>query len=183
MSHCCGCDRAEKMLATALDMERKGLEFYEKTLQTCHNEVGRRIFAMLKKDEEVHARRIQMHYDTLRGTHQWAADWKTHAVDHPDLLEMMKSLAVSQGTNLKAEASDLEALDVGIDFEHRAVVFYMENLNRATDPVERAFVKRMVEEEEAHWKALSEMKYFLTDPAAWFRENEKTTLDGGGAGV
>ena len=94
---------------------------------------------------------------------------------------MFRDLAVVQGQNIKADTGDLDALEVGITFEFKTVRFYEDQLKAATEDIEKEFVKRMILEETGHHTALSEMKAFLADPAAWFREQERTGFDGGTA--
>ena len=55
------------MLSTALDMEEKGMAYYEKALKTAENKLGRDIFAGLKEDEGKHMERIKKIYSSIKG--------------------------------------------------------------------------------------------------------------------
>ncbi|MBW2648656.1 MAG: hypothetical protein JRC53_02390 [Deltaproteobacteria bacterium] len=88
-------------------------------------------------------------------------------------------MAKKHGSKIIADTSDLEALDTGIDFEMRSVEFYEEQLTKATNSLEQEFIKKMVTEERGHHAALTDMKFYLSDPAGWFREKERGGLDGG----
>jgi len=67
-----------------------------------------------------------------------------------------------------------------IDFEMRSVEFYEEQLPKATDSLEQEFIKKMIVEERGHHAALTDMKFYLSDPAGWFREKERGgPFDGG----
>ena len=177
MTHCY--DRAKAMLSTALEMEEKGKAFYEKAVQTCKNQLGVKIFTMLKKDEDIHIQRIKKTYEQLDTQHTWSEEWKSFGQGHADLGKVFRDLAAAQSQNIKADSGDLEALDVGIAFEFKSVRFYEDQLKAATEAIEQEFIKRMVVEETGHHTALSEMKAFLADPAAWFREQERSSFDGG----
>lgn len=177
MTHCY--DRSMAMLTTALEMESKGKEFYGKALKTSHNPLGQKIFTMLQKDEDVHIQRIQAIYTQLKGQHAWTDAWKTMTVGHEDLGKVFRELAAAHGQNIKADTGDLEALDVGIDFEFKSVRFYEDQLKVAEDRLEKEFIQHMIAEEKGHHTALSDMKHFLGDPAAWFREQERSAFDGG----
>ena len=174
-------DRSLDMLSKALEMEQKGYEFYERTISACRNELGVKIFTMLRDDEVIHTRRIKAIYESLKGGQPWGREWKNLQFNHRDLTVMFKDLAKAQGPNISPGSGDLEALEVGIDFETRAVAFYEGHLAAATDPLEREFIEHMIEEEKGHHTALADMKYFLADPAAWFREQEGSAFDGGTA--
>ncbi|NLH51146.1 MAG: ferritin family protein [Myxococcales bacterium] len=171
-------ERALGMLKTALSMEEKGYQFYEKVVATSGNELGRRIFQMLKEDEITHVERIQRLFQQLSGGQDWTDDWKIVTVQQRDLSQIFHRLAEEHRQRLSAEAGDLEAIDVGLDFELKAVNFYREHLAHAQNELEREFIRAMVAEEELHHELLADMKLYLTDPNAWFREREKGGLDG-----
>jgi len=173
-----GPDRSLEMLTTALEMEKEGKAFYEKAVSTCQNEFGREIFRMLMKEEFIHMDRILKIYDSLKAGEAWSEDWKSIKPDHKDLRLLFKELAAAHGTKITPTTSDLEALDVGVDFELRAISFYQEHLAKATDSLEREFLEEMVAEEKTHHATLSDMKLYLSDPAAWFLEQEHPGLDG-----
>ncbi len=171
-------DRAVQMLAKALEMETKGKAFYEKASSTSTNALGREIFQMLRNDEIIHMERIRKIYESLNAGRAWSGDWKEMNVEHRDLQTLFTEMASEHGSKIKAEPSDLEALDVGIDLEQRAVAFYEEHLPETADPLEREFTERMIAEERSHYGALSDMKLYLSNPTAWFSERERGGLDG-----
>ena len=171
-------ERALIMLNKALDMERKGMAFYEDAIKTCSNQVGREIFTMLKKEEQVHMDRIMKIYAHLEEKADWTSDWKVIKPDHGDLEEFFTELTERHGTDITADTSDLEALDIGIDFEQSAVSFYREHRSDAVEMLEREFIEEMVAEERSHHKILGDMKLYLTNPEMWFRERERGGLDG-----
>jgi rubrerythrin len=173
-----GSDRSLQMLSRALEMEKEGKAFYEEAVSTCQNELGREMFRMLMKDELLHMDRIGKIYESLKGGEAWSEEWKSIEPDHKDLRVLFKEMASAHGTKITAKTSDLEALDVGIDFESRSVAFYQDHLSKAKDRVEREFIEQMVTEEKSHHAALSDMKLYLSDPAAWFLEQEHPGLDG-----
>jgi len=171
-------DRTIQMLAKALEMETKGKAFYENASSTSINALGREIFQMLRNDEIIHMDRIRKIYESLNAGQAWSGQWKGMEVEHKDLQTLFTEMASEHGPTIKAEPGDLEALDVGIDLEQRAVAFYEEHLTKATDPLEREFTERMIAEERSHHGALSDMKLYLADPTAWFLERERGGLDG-----
>ncbi len=171
-------DRTMHMLSTALGLEEKGKGFYSKTVSTCHNAVGKEIFRMLMKDEVVHMDRIRQIYKRLEGGESWTDEWKSIQPDHKELGTLFREIASVHGREVTSEAGDMEAIDVGIDFEMRAITFYQEQLEQATHPLEREFIEQLISEEKSHHSALSDMKLYFSDPAAWFGEQEHSGLDG-----
>lgn len=170
--------RALNMLATALTMEEKGKAFYQKAIEQCGNDLGQEIFRKLKADEDVHVERIQSIYASLTDNGAWSEEWKSHKVEHEDLGAFFRTLARKHGASIKADTGDIEALDIGIDFEQKAVTFYQEQLREASDELEREFIQHMITEEKGHHGALTDMKMYLENPEAWFLESERSLLDG-----
>ncbi|MFA4875436.1 MAG: ferritin family protein [bacterium] len=171
-------EKALRWLSTALEMERTGKAFYDKAIAECKNPVGREIFTTLMKDEIVHQDRIKVIYTQIEGGKPWSDDWASMGVGHGEIGKMFRGLAAKQGANIKADASDIQALDVGIDLESRSIEFYEGHLRTATDTKERAFLERMVEEEKSHHSVLTDLRFYLSDPSSWFSEHERAAYDG-----
>jgi len=170
--------RALQMLSTALEMEEKGYKFYDKAIDECGVNVARDIYRMLRDDEIMHAERIKTIYTSLTGGEGWSDNWKQVQEAHEDLGGVFRKLAQEHGSKFHCEVSDVEALDVGIDFESKSVAFYKENLPKAEGDLEREFVEQMIAEEIKHHELLLDMKFYLTDPDGWFREKEHLHVDG-----
>jgi rubrerythrin len=166
------------MLATALEMEEKGKAFYEKAVKTCGNTQCKEIFSALMKDEGLHQERIKQIHDTLTSGKCWTRDWESVKGFSENLSLLFQDLAVREKEKIKAETTDLEAVDIGLDFESTSVKFYQEHRTKTTDPIEAAFLDQMIREENGHWKALKDTRYYLTDPEGWFIEKERAGLDG-----
>lgn len=170
--------RAMEMLAQALEIETRGMNFYKDAIAKCTNNLGREIFATLMGDENVHIERIKAIYDSLKSTNSWTDRWQKMENKHESVEKLFTDIANKTGTNIKADTSDINALDVGMGFEQKSVKFYEDHLLKATDPMERKFVEKMIGEERSHYKVLADMKLYLSDPSAWFTEQEHHGLDG-----
>lgn len=168
-----------ELLKTAMEMEKKGKAFYDKAASTCKNSLGREIFAMLARDEVVHLERISKIYNSLETNAKWTDEWLKIKEAHAPINTMFKDLASKHHTATKADSSDLEALDVGIDLETKAVAFYEKQLGAATDPMEKRFAEKMIAEERSHRAVLVDTKAYLENPAAYFVEMEKPGFDRG----
>lgn len=167
-----------EMLNTALEMEQKGQAFYKKAIAECVNEVGREIFTTLMKDEIVHVDRIKTICTELTGTNKWNDKWTNVGQGHTEMQTLFCDLANKYGKDVETNASDIKALDIGIDFESKSVAFYAKFLGQAKDPIEKKFIERMVAEEKSHHAVLVDMKEYLVNPAGWFEAHEHHGLDG-----
>lgn len=171
--------RLHSMLKTALEMEERGFEFYKQAVETCRDEAARELFRTLQMDEVVHMKRIRTLFAAIEGGEPWTEEWRSVQVERVALDQMFREIAKKQGTEVRPDTADVEAVDVGIDFEAKAVRFYEERLGEAEGPDERRFLEAMIGEERSHYQALQDTRLYLTDPAAWFAANEGGHVDGG----
>ena len=171
-------DKAISILKTALEMEKKGRLFYEKAMAQCKNQLGKDIFTRLRNDEIVHEDRIQAIFEEFQSQGKWGKSWKAFKQEHDPLATMFRNIALKHGPDVQADAEDLKALEIGIDFESEAIKFYEKHLEKATDPIEREFIKKMIFEEKDHHRALSDVHHYLSNPESWFEEKERSGLDG-----
>ena len=170
-------ERALSMLDMAMKMEEKGRKYYEEAAAKTKNPVGRDIWKLLAGYEVEHMSRIREIYSSLQNDKHWKkeqADFEPAA----DLSGMLRDLAARQAQHIRADTGDMEALQVGMDFESASVKFYEEHLSGAADDMEKKFLKAMVSEERVHLRLLADMKLYYMDPESWFQEKGRITLDG-----
>ena len=171
-------DRCLRMLAAALEKEEKSRDFYKDAIAQCTTTVAKDMYRRLMADEGIHMKRIKTIYAGLQGGDQWTVEWKAHKGEVADLHKLMIQRILELGPKIERQMSDLDALKVGIQMEQGAVNFYNDSLEKATDPKEKEFVSLMLAEERSHYAALTDLKEYLEDPAAWFAEKEHHHLDG-----
>jgi len=167
-----------KMLSQALKLEERGEKFYIEAIKKCNNEMGKEIFAMLRKDEVVHRQRIRSIYESLNAGRGWSEEWEEFKIEHGEIGGIFAKLAKEHGKEIKPDASDLEALNIGVDLEQHSIKFYREHLGKSGDPLEKSFLERMISEEQTHFAALNDMRDYLTDPEAWFLKKERILPSG-----
>ncbi|GAG57428.1 unnamed protein product, partial [marine sediment metagenome] len=74
---------------------------------------------------------------------------------------------------------ELEALKIGIDMELESIKFYQTALEKSKDNHQKAFLRRLVEEEKEHHQLLQNTHSYLKNSGDWFLWEEKGLLDGG----
>jgi rubrerythrin len=171
---------ALEMFQTALAMEEKGHDFYQKALTNCQNEAGVEIFRMLAQDEVHHTRIIKKIYEKVSGGADYTALLDEMEAERrtEDLGAFFRKVTEKHGKDIHAATSDIEALEIGLDFERKAVDFYSRALAKATEAQEKRFLEEMVAEERTHVQLVADTKAYLENPADWFEAHEKPLLDG-----
>lgn len=171
-------DRALKMLAAALEKEEFGRDYYKKAVDRATNTLGKEIFKMLMVEEGIHISRIKKLFEALEGG-KWSSDWKSVKGANEDLKGMFQQRAEQFADKVKPETTDLEAIDLALDFEQGAIKFFEDHLSEAEDALEKEFIEAMILEERGHYAALADMKFYFTDPESWHAEMERPGVDGG----
>lgn len=171
-------DRSLQMLNTALEKEERGRDYYLNAANTCTNPLGREMFRMMAKEEAIHITRVKEIHDNICGGGAWTEDWKGHQQENENLQELFRERFRKHGEAVDVDAGDLEAVNTAMDFEQGAIQFYEAELEKATDPLEKEFIKMMIKEEHSHYASFADLKLFLTNPESWYTEHEKHTLDG-----
>jgi rubrerythrin len=166
------------MLATALEKELKGREFYKTAMEKCGNALGKELFRCLMADEGVHIQRVRQIYDSLHGGNPWTNGWKEFQGTNPDLDKLTRQRISELGSRLTPESDDLEALQIGIEMEQGAIKFYEDQVSKATHPLETEFIKCMIAEERTHFRALEDLVLYFTNPESWYIEKERLPIDG-----
>jgi rubrerythrin len=166
-----------QIVATALEMEGKGRRFYAEQIGKCGNKLTIELFQKLHDDEIEHVRRIKKIVESLdAGVGLSEVDFSDPA--DADLRGFFNGLAKNHGAKVDDQTVDVEAVEIGIDFEAKAVAFYQDRLAGTTDPAERKFLHAMVVEERGHHATLADLRFYLTDPEGYFAEFERSGLDG-----
>jgi rubrerythrin len=168
----------ERMLAAALEKEEQGRDFYKEASEKCSVAPGKELFRTLVIEEEIHIKRIRQIYESLQAGNPWTDDWKALKGINENLRNLMQDRIRLLGPEAVAAKGDLDVVKIGIQMEQGSILFYEDELKKASDPLEIDFIKKMIAEEHTHFASLEDLKLFLTDPQSWFIEKEKPTLDG-----
>jgi len=173
------CDRSLQMLATAMEKEQSGWEFYKNAAEKCGNAMGKELFRKLMADEGIHMQRVKQIYDSLYNKQVWSQDWMACRTENQDLNQFISDRITKLSGQIKPESGDLEAIEIGLDMEQGSINFYEEQLKNAVDSQERDFLDLMIREERGHFVALKDLKLFFTNPESWYYEKERQHVDGG----
>lgn len=159
---------AEK-LNTALKTEMDGYAFYNEAAIMTEDALGKNFFKHLVSEELEHIKLIFSIAKSVEAGRGWLG--YEEAVDSVDE-EASRGLPIFPEHNelierLKEDQSDLNALEIALESEERAVAFYSEMLKVATDDIEKEVLTRLVEMEKGHYDILHYEKEALTKTGFW----------------
>jgi len=151
----------------AQNMERHGLEFYQKTAARTNDMATRDMFLRLAEDEKKHLARFEELEEILQADRRA----KKGYTDDPDLASYIDRLVETQVfaeegavARLAREGkSDYEALAVAIRAERDSILFYQEMLDFIDTKAAREAFSRILEEERDHLRTLGDQSEHCED--------------------
>ncbi len=171
-------DKILEALQIAIQMEIDGKEYYLKASQESNNELGKKLLQSLAAEEDVHRQKFEEVYSAIRSKKAWpTTDFQP---DGGKRLRTIFARATKEmGSNIKALATELDAVQTAMSMENKTHDFYKSQGGNATYDAERDFYETLATEEREHHLILLDYYEYLKDPAGWFVRKEHPSLDGG----
>jgi len=163
-------DDMHEILQMAIQLEKKGYEYYSEASQKITNSVGRKMLERLAQDEINHVNRFTEMYNAL--TENSIADVVLDKVEPTTFDEVFNRLQEQlEGAVEELQETgvdDAEVIEMALDLENHASFFYSEAAKKATDPKIKEFLEGLAEEERAHYDVLRKSLEYLEDPSLFF---------------
>ncbi len=172
-------DELKKALATSLEMEERGREFYIKAAKKSTNRLGKRTFEALADDETRHIIAIKEYYEVMtkkNETPQLRAVMPRHKSIKERLIFGKRESELLK--KIKPEADEIKAYKIAMEMENEGYSFYKKTLESVEDPSAKELYKFLISEEEFHFELVSNTYEYLKDPASWFAREEKPIVEG-----
>jgi rubrerythrin len=164
-------------LETALNNEQREKAFYLKHARRTSNALGKAMFETIAADEDEHYQRLLELHKTLEKEGKWPETLPIKVKD-TQVKDVLKKVVESIDTGGKADTTDMEAVEIAIEFETKGEAFY-NKLEKLTDNAqEKEFFKLLASMEREHRLSLEDTYEFFRDPEGWYRMREGHTLDG-----
>jgi rubrerythrin len=153
----------DELINIAIDIERRGISFYDVMAKSTDNEMARSAFDSLAAMEREHLVIFQnMLSETLTGK-----SGETPTLKYPDYVQTLIDEAVFSDDMITSEMatqadSDIKAVELGISAEKDSILFYYEmreNIAQRNIPL----LNRIIAEEKSHLQQLSEIKKKISD--------------------
>jgi rubrerythrin len=164
-------------LEVALANEMKEHEFYLKNAERTDNPAGKAMFAQIAAEELEHYQRLKQLNESWSKKQKWP-ETVPLKVKETNVSTILKDMVKKASKMPKGDADDLKAIGTAIDFEANGAIFYAKLRDDCTDPREKAFFNLLADIEHEHYVSLKDAEELMTDPVSWYRNREKTGLDG-----
>lgn len=160
----------------AIKFEQYGREFFLKASDEAKNPLAKEIFAKLADEELKHIKRIKEVFDSLLQESKWPNE--TPKSENLPWKHIFKEALNNFKELVKQNTQDMEALQLGLDFEAKGYKFYNEMVQKATTEVEKAFFEFLRDEEEGHYLIIENLKKYMENPIDWYGEEEHHIFEG-----
>ena len=171
-------DINKDVLSSAIKFEEDGRKLFLECAKKTEHQWGKSLFQSLADDEVKHIERLKETFSKLSISEKFTESPSPLAAEKnwKNIFEKAKGTIDKV---VKASSSDIDALQLGIDFEEKGMKYYSKLSEESQNPLEKKFYKILAQEENRHFLILKDSHEMLTDPASWYEKTEKIGLDGG----
>jgi rubrerythrin len=168
----------KEALAMAIEMEKEGHDFYQKTAKKAADKMTRQVFDFLANEEMKHIESIKTFYDAeiagKKTDFNKMLGNSTPGIAKKAILNLFKNLEKI----VPADKPDMEAYSFARNFEKKGENFYHEAAAKASDADIKKLFEFLVEEEKRHFQMIDDSMAFLENPQEWFHRQEKWHVEG-----
>jgi len=161
----------------SIQMELDGKKFYIAAGKQSENRLGKELYSWLATQEDHHRAKFEAIYQSI-------SEKKVLPVEHITLNKtsgigtMFRKAIKIIGKTLKAQKTELEAVEKAIELEIKSRDYYKKQATGSRSDIVKEFLLAVSAEEQGHYLALIDYKEYMADPADWFTRTEHHLLDG-----
>ncbi|UCC79636.1 MAG: ferritin family protein [Candidatus Zixiibacteriota bacterium] len=168
----------KEALTAAIEMEKRGYEFFSDTAQKADEELAKEVFTFLAAEELNHIKAIEkFSQESLSGENTSADEVIAEMKDNrprQTINELFKNLS---GT-VPLEGTNLDAYKFAMDFERKGGEFYKKAEAEAADPGAKKLFGFLVGEERKHFKIVESCLLYFDNPEEFFHQRESWHMEG-----
>jgi len=151
---------AKQILATAIEMEHFGSEYYSRFKDLVKSEKAKTLLKSLAADERDHAHILEIELTNLGG--------KLKPPSEVELKKALKQVFPERIHKNSIHAKDaISAIKLGIATEKRSIEFYTRHSAKASPKMKKMFNK-LIRMEIMHLGLLEENLHYLQDDGLWY---------------
>jgi len=155
---------AAKAIKMAIELEKDGHKFFMDAASKTENELGKKMFQTLAKDEIKHLETFQKMFDTMTGT----GAWRNIVKNIVTIGKVPAFEEVSKKSPAKDTESDLGALRTALDIEREAMEFFDKAIQETDDPLAKKIFSEIRKQEEYHYDLIQAQLDYVSRSGFWF---------------
>lgn len=165
-------------LAAAIEMEKKGYEFFKRSAGNASDSMASEVFDFLAAEELNHIKAIEGFNARYLAGESADADLTIEALKAGKPKKAIEKLFEGLSKKTPIEGSDLEVYKFAMDFERMGETFYKKAEAQASDPNSRKLYGFLVGEERKHFKIVEACLSYFDNPEEFFHQREGWHLEG-----
>jgi rubrerythrin len=154
---------AMNAITMAIQLEKDGRAFFEEAGRKTENQLGKKMFEKLAKDEIDHLKTFQNIFDTVTE----GGDWRglVHTTPRVGKVPVFdREVQERKGIN----PGELDALRRAMSIEKEAIEFFQNAIEETDDPLEKKLFSAIQKEEEFHYDMLQAQYDSLSNSGMWY---------------
>lgn len=155
----------------AIKMETDAIAFYRDAVKKTQHPFGKEMFRGFVKDESRHLKMLKGIFKGLAIEAEFVRPKKT-------IKTVFTKLKGRMMQRVQAMESEIEAINIALNFESDGYDFYKKAAVKAPSKKERDLFKRLAVEENDHYTILLETKNFLENTGQWYMYEERGIVEG-----
>jgi rubrerythrin len=154
------------VIEKAIELEINGRGFFEHAAETTTNKLGKKMFQKLARDEVEHLDTFSHLFTSMLGGEDWKGLVAKKEKGKSVIIEELKERVNQKGK--EENASDLEAIRIGMELERKAIDFFESSAKQASDAKAAEIFKKISGEEKGHYDLLQAQYDSVTNSGHWF---------------
>jgi rubrerythrin len=168
----------KEALAAAVEMEKKGYDFFKKTSSEASDDLAREVFDFLAAEELNHIRAIEKFSEEYLSGKSADGDKVIEDLKAGRPKAAIEQLFKGLSKSAPVEGADLDAYRFAMDFERKGQEFYRKAEASAQDPNARKLYAFLVGEEGKHFKIVESCLLYFDNPEEFFHRREGWHVEG-----
>jgi rubrerythrin len=159
-------DNAFNVMREAIKLEINGRSFFEHAAEVTHNDLGKKMFEKLARDETAHLKTFGEIFASLVGVDDWKQAVNEEKYADSDLIDELKARVAKQ--EKQERASELEAIRIGMELERKAIDFFTKSAQETEDRKHKDIFNEIADQERLHYDLLQAQYDSVTNSGFWF---------------
>ena len=166
-------EKLEGLLKEALNMEKKGYDFYRDISKKAKNEVTKKTFSFLADQEMLHVEEINNFYNAHKEKGEFPSlvlagfdESRTEALDI--FSKSIKELS----EKIDSSDDDKKACEFAMEFEKNGYKYYEDMFKTTQDENLKQLLQFLLNEENKHYETISDLHTYISDSQNWFMYEE-----------
>ncbi len=168
----------KEALSAAIEMEKKGYDFFKKSAQDAGDKMAKEVFDFLAVEELNHIKAIEKFNAEFLSRGSGDVDSAIENIKTGRAKQAIETLFQSLADSKPLKGSDLDVYKFAMDFERKGQDFYKKAADGSTDPNAKKLFEFLVGEEKKHFKIVEACLAYFDNPEDFFRQREGWHLEG-----